>query len=234
MKRTIRFVLLLLSTCNIIHVAFAQKAKKYFEGTVKYQIEYLPYDASVSRDSLSEVFGETMEFTIKDGFTKKCFYNKDGKIIETDIFDPKNNLSSIFFDGIDTLYQFHENDTSLNAIEYIHLKDTVIDGINLEGIRVAVVDKKNKRSESKTFWRKPITFSYYFDKSLAVDPHNFSKFYECEWYRIINEKKSIATYMVVDNGSSFFTKKKSTAVNSGTINSNVFKIKRNLIIKNLD
>ena len=207
--------------------AHAQNADKYFEGTVTYSIEYAPLMENVLIDKIQDYFGTQLVFSMRNGFTKKVFSDRNGKIVQTRFFDPVNNISSYFSNRNDTLYQYHPYKNDFNTLAYEKLKDTVIDGITLQGTKVVGKSKTDAK-------RDVLTYCYYFDKKLKVDPSYFKRCNEGEWAKIIEQYKSVLYYYTIQHGDVFIAKYKAIKITPQHIDQNFFILPTNYFLQNID
>ncbi len=208
-------------------VLFGQGNKRFFEGTVTYDIEYTPLKKEVTVENLNKHFGSKLIFSTRSGFTKKCFYDGTDTLLETRIFDPNSVLNSRILKNRDTVYQYHPSNNVYTTLALEELPDTVIDGSHLEGIKIVMKITKSKHGN-------PISIWYYFDKELRTDPKYFSKFTEGDWNKIIKMKKAIATYYVIDNGFSYIARYKAVKIEHQSFDPKIFDIPKNFFPKNID
>jgi len=214
-------------TLNIVSNNLHAQKNTFFEGTVTYKIEYTPLKKDISVERIEQAHGSKMTFTIKNGFTEKKYFTGSGKLLQTRIFNPNDNLNILYNYNSDTGFQYHPSINTFKTIEFTQLKDSVMDGITLEGIKVKVEPINNPHSYAMTFW-------YYFDRKLKVDPTKYEKFKEGDWDKVIAQKKSVCYYMAIDNGYSFIATYKAVNISPHVVDSKIYNIPEKLFLKNVD
>ncbi len=157
----------------------------------------------------------------------KHYLDYRGNILQTRIFDPNTYLNSQYFHNSDTVYIEHTDKNPFKTIGFIHLPDTTIDGKTLEGIKTVITDTNNELAIPVNFW-------YYFDTTLKADPKDFARFCEGEWNKIIQEKKSIATFYGFNSGNNYLVSYKEIKIEHHSVDPKIFEVPKGLVPKYID
>ncbi len=202
--RYLIFISLFLLSCS----SKPKNKNRYFEGEIHYEISYQLYDETVRIEDVKKRSGEKFIYSFKEGKTRKDYYYENN-LIKVRIYDPKENLNSMFYPGWDTIYQYTPHGKDFNLIEYTNVPDTIIDGRMLEGIKVI--------SKFITKEAPNLIYTWYFDKSLKINPDWFKESKEGNWHQLMADKKSLVYFYTIDDK----TRYKQTFKTSKIINTNI-------------
>ena len=98
---------------------------KYFEGQVIYDIEYTPYNKTISPNKIKEMVGSKMILTFKKGNYKKEYFSPNGKLLQERILNLKDNKSYMSTKDSDTIFWMDITKNTSNTTFEV-LKDSTV------------------------------------------------------------------------------------------------------------
>lgn len=213
---TILFIFLLgLLTCS----GQTKQEETLFEGEIIYKTEYIPWHKNITEEYLNTVRGVQMKFSFKEGYSKKEFIDKEGNVLQTRIYDPKKNISYMFFPNNDTIWHYSP---TKNEYEKVYSKDTdtvVILNYPSYSIEMQVTDESDQDSH-------PLIYKYYFANTAKIDPEWF-KDGESGLYDLMKRTRTLSIKYFVDDGFSYRQTFTATKIDQKNIDKKTFLIPKN-------
>lgn len=160
----------LVAGCIGSKVSSTNGTSDFFEGKIVYDLNYISKQENVSNERIQQFIGSKMIFFIKNGNTRREYYNPEGKLLNFRIFNQKDHISYMNIVDEDTIF-YHdpiveEFDNEIKKEEDIH----TIAGYECSKISVISTPKAG-------FEKYGINSSnYYITPELKINPEWFSNF----------------------------------------------------------
>lgn len=179
--------LLTLFSCNSAKQQPQQN--RFFEGTIIYSIEYLPYSPRFKADDLKEDLGSQIITTLKEGNYKKQYVSPSGKIISERYLDLNSKKSYLKEMDNDTIYWF-DITKSDSRTTFKPLNDTIISKYHLKGVET----ESTIKIQSLGIDTLQLKRTFYYSKKYKVNPNWYKDYNEDNLNNIIKYGKGILLF----------------------------------------
>ncbi len=191
---------------------------KLFEGAITYSLEYTPYSALLSSDTLKELLGSELKVDFKKGNYRKQYFSPGGTLLQERYLDLKEKKSYYRSLDSDTIYWFNITKTN-NECTFNLLKDTVLFNYQARAVKTeTTVLMKNFGKDSIKLWGL-----YYYSKKHKVNPQWYKDYNEDGFNEVIKYGKGISL-LEVSEGVFWEKKVILKTVTPGNIEYNQIKI----------
>jgi hypothetical protein len=206
------FIVLVLTTCSNNSQT---KSTKYFEGNIKYKIEYGLKTDKLTAEYMVKTFGKTADVYFKDG---NIYETYDGGVIIEELYRIADNKNYVRYSGVsaDTLKWVSCTLPGQEILNYeIKPKQQIILGV--------VCDEYISQYKNKTV-------TYYFNAdTLQVNPDRYKQFTLTN--KDINTARMKANYLKFKlDYRDFWVTFTATEINAQTVDSKMFDIKPGTIL----
>lgn len=154
--------------------------KPYFEGQIISSNEYSVLNENISIEDLKNTFGTKEVMSFKDGFFKKNYYNPEGGLIMTAIYDQENNKLYREYAGENVTYFSIPSENnficSYEEIGTAEILNTACDKVKL-----------NIKPKTGTLgYDDNMTIIYYLSNTFKLDPEWYNEYKESCYNEVIS------------------------------------------------